>query len=212
MVFLFIVFIIFTFIIITAKIEVEIINLVIDSQNKNYVNDRYKIILRLRIWGKLPIMKLTITKQKLKKIRESIKIEEKIKKLEKKLGATIIKLGPSSNTFINILDIREESLEEDQKGYLATKIDKLIGFFKLIIQDLQDEEKSVLENAIIKTYKEKGINFDDESSDDMDNDATYYYFDFYGAETTTDQTPDTYYSSTGGGTQYFYANDKTRGQ
>ena len=83
MVFLFIVFIIFTFIIITAKIEVEIINLVIDSQNKNYVNDRYKIILRLRIWGKLPIMKLTITKQKLKKIRESIKIEKKIKKLEK---------------------------------------------------------------------------------------------------------------------------------
>ena len=83
MVFLFIVFIIFTFIIITAKIEVEIINLVIDSQNKNYVNDRYKIILRLRIWGKLPIMKLTITKQKLKKIRESIKMEEKIKKLEK---------------------------------------------------------------------------------------------------------------------------------
>ena len=67
MVFLFIAFIIFTFIIITAKIEVEIINLVIDSQNKNYVNDRYKIILRLRIWGKLPIMKLTITKQKLKK-------------------------------------------------------------------------------------------------------------------------------------------------
>ena len=84
-------------------------------------------------------------------------------KLGEKLGATIIKLGPSSNTFINILDIREESLEEDQKGYLATKIDKLIGFFKLIIQDLQDEEKSVLENAIIKTYKEKGINFKDES-------------------------------------------------
>ena len=63
LVFLFIVFIIFTFIIITAKIEVEIINLVIDSQNKNYVNDRYKIILRLRIWGKLPIIKLTITKK-----------------------------------------------------------------------------------------------------------------------------------------------------
>ena len=56
-------------------------------------------------------------------------------KLGEKLGATIIKLGPSSNTFINILDIREESLEEDQKGYLATKIDKLIGFSKLIIQD-----------------------------------------------------------------------------
>lgn len=31
------------------------------------------------------------------------------------LGGTIIKLGPSSNTYINILDIREESLEDEQK-------------------------------------------------------------------------------------------------
>lgn len=83
--------------------------------------------------------------------------------LGKALGATIIKLGPSSNTYINILDIREESLEDDQKGYLATKIEKLIGFFKLIIQDIKEEEKSLIEDAIIKTYKEKEITFKDES-------------------------------------------------
>ena len=53
--------------------------------------------------------------------------------LGKSLGATIIKLGPSSNTYINIFDIREESLEDDQKGYLATKMEKLIGFFKFKI-------------------------------------------------------------------------------
>lgn len=83
--------------------------------------------------------------------------------LGKALGATIIKLGPSSNTYINILDIREESLEDDQKGYLATKIEKLIGFFKLIIQDIKEEDKSLIEDAIIKTYKEKEITFKDES-------------------------------------------------
>ena len=83
--------------------------------------------------------------------------------LGKSLGATIIKLGPSSNTYINILDIREESLEDDQKGYLATKMEKLIGFFKLIIQDMKDEEKTELEEAIIKTYKDKEITFDDKT-------------------------------------------------
>ena len=84
-------------------------------------------------------------------------------KLGKELNGTIIKLGPGSSTYINILDIREESLEEDQKGYLATKIEKLIGFFNLIFSNIKEEEKATLEEAIIKTYKEKGITFDDKS-------------------------------------------------
>ena len=84
-------------------------------------------------------------------------------KLGKKLNGTIIKLGPSSKTYINVLDIREESLEENQKGYLATKIGKLIGFFNLIFENLKEEDKSILEEAIIKTYKEKGITFKDKT-------------------------------------------------
>ena len=84
-------------------------------------------------------------------------------KLAEKLDGTVIKLGPSSTTYINILDIREESLEDDQKGFLATKIEKLIGFFKLVFQNMSEEEKAILEEAIIKTYNEKGINFNDKS-------------------------------------------------
>lgn len=83
--------------------------------------------------------------------------------LAKNLDGTIIKIGPNSSTYINILDIREESLEEDQNGYLASKIGKLIGFFKLIFEDLKEEEKSILEEAIIKTYKQKGITFNDKT-------------------------------------------------
>ena len=83
--------------------------------------------------------------------------------LAKKLNGTIIKLGPSSNTYINIFDIREESLEENQKGYLSTKISKITGFFKLIFGDIEEDEKAVLEEKIIKTYNEKGITFEDES-------------------------------------------------
>ena len=52
-------------------------------------------------------------------------------KLCKSLEGTLIKLGPNSNTYVNIFDIREESLETDEAGYLETKIPILIGFFNL---------------------------------------------------------------------------------
>ena len=59
--------------------------------------------------------------------------------LAKNLNGTIIKLGPSSETHINIFDIREESLEENQKGYLATKIEKIVGFLKLVLGNMNEE-------------------------------------------------------------------------
>ena len=84
-------------------------------------------------------------------------------KLCDNLDGTLIKIGPSSNSFINVFDIREESLEEGEGGYLATKISKLIGFFNLIFGNINEEEKAILEEKLIEVYKEKGINFDDSS-------------------------------------------------
>ncbi|MFR8144206.1 MAG: VirB4 family type IV secretion system protein [Clostridia bacterium] len=81
----------------------------------------------------------------------------------KNLDGTLLKIGPSSNTYINIFDIREESLEENEKGYLATKIIKLIGFFNLIFGNIDEEEKAILEEKIIEVYKIKGITFNDKS-------------------------------------------------
>ncbi len=69
-----------------------------------------------------------------------------------KLGGTMLKIGPTSNTYINILDIRKESIEENEKGYLATKIGKLIGFFNLIFGELDEEEKAILEDKLIECY------------------------------------------------------------
>ena len=79
-----------------------------------------------------------------------------------KLNGTVIKIGASSNTFLNIFDIRQESIE-DEKGYLATKISRLIGFFNLIFGNLDEEEKAILEEKIIKCYNQKGITFDDKT-------------------------------------------------
>ena len=83
--------------------------------------------------------------------------------LAKNLNGTVIKIGPSSDTSINVFDIREESLEEEQEGYLSTKINKIMGFFNLIFNEINEEEKAILEEKIVKTYSKKGITFDDKS-------------------------------------------------
>lgn len=79
------------------------------------------------------------------------------------LDGTYIKLGPTSDTYINIFDIRKESIEDDEKGYLATKLGKLIGFFNLIFGEMDEEEKAIIEEKLIECYAQKGITFDDES-------------------------------------------------
>ena len=89
--------------------------------------------------------------------------EREYENICKNLGGTFIKIGPTSETYINIFDIRKESIEEEEKGYLAAKIAKLIGFFNLIFGQIDEEEKAILEEKIIECYAEKGITFEDES-------------------------------------------------
>lgn len=79
----------------------------------------------------------------------------------KNLNGTLLKIGPTSTTYINIFDIREETIEENENGYLATKIGKLIGFFNLIFGEMNEEEKAIIEEKIIECYEQKGITFDD---------------------------------------------------
>ena len=89
--------------------------------------------------------------------------EREYNNLAKNLNGTIIKIGPTSNNYINIFDIRKESVEENEHGYLATKIGKLIGFFNLIFGELNEEEKAILEEKIIEVYKNKNITFNDKT-------------------------------------------------
>ena len=114
--------------------------------------------------GKSFYTKLLILRYRLMGIEQYvIDPEREYVNLAKELNGTEIKIGPSSNTFVNVFDIREESLEDGEKGYLATKIAKLIGFFNLILGELNEEEKAILEDKIIELYNSKNINFDDES-------------------------------------------------
>ena len=92
-----------------------------------------------------------------------IEPEREYEKMCQVLDGTLLKIGPSSQTYINILDIRKESVEDSEKGYLATKIGKLIGFLNLIFGELNEEEKAMLEEKLIETYRRKGITFEDTS-------------------------------------------------
>ncbi len=89
--------------------------------------------------------------------------EREYQKLCNEINGVLLKIGPTSKTYINIFDIRQESIEENEAGYLATKISKLIGFFNLIFGEINEEEKGILENKIIECYARKGINFRDET-------------------------------------------------
>ena len=114
--------------------------------------------------GKSFYTKLLILRYKLIGIKQYIiDPEREYNSISENLKGTQIKIGPNSNTYINILDIRKESVEEGESGYLATKIGKLIGFFNLIFGELNEEEKAIMEEKIIETYKTKNITFNDDS-------------------------------------------------
>ena len=114
--------------------------------------------------GKSFYTKLLILRYRLLGIEQYvIDPEREYTNICKELNGSEIKIGPASNTYVNIMEIRKESLEDGENGYLATKISKLIGFFNLIFGELNEEEKALLEEKLIETYKLKGIDFNDNS-------------------------------------------------
>ena len=116
------------------------------------------------VLGKSFFTKLLILRSRLFGIKQYIiDPEREYTNICEKLKGTLLKIGPSSTQFINIMDIRKESIEDENKGYLATKVAKLIGFFNLIFGEINEEEKGILEEKIIECYKQKNITFDDNS-------------------------------------------------
>ena len=114
--------------------------------------------------GKSFYTKLLILRYRLLGIEQYIiDPEREYNTLCNNLNGTLLKIGPGSDTYINVFDIREESIEDDEQGYLANKISKLIGFFNLIFGRIDEEEKAILEEKLIELYKIKNITFDDKS-------------------------------------------------
>ena len=135
-------------VILTSKLDIRIINLIIDSQSKKHINDRYEIIIKLKIFGNIPILKFTLNKSRLKKIKQSRKMNEKVKQLEKdiiqnknKLDVQIIKglKEFSKNIYMEKLDLEIELGTEN--AFLTSMLVAIfssilsIGFSKIRVRE-----------------------------------------------------------------------------
>jgi len=86
------------------------------------------------------------------------------------INGKYIKLSPSSNDCINIMDIRRVSLDTDSElgssredSLLADKIQKLHIFFALLKLNITDEERHYLDTSLIECYAKREITHDNGS-------------------------------------------------
>ena len=103
MVFIFVLILIIV-LLVFSRIRIEVINFKFSSQTKRHINKDYKVIIKLCILKKIPILKVNITKTKLEKmkIKEKIKnIDFKIIQNKNKFDKNAIKAIKKSNININ---------------------------------------------------------------------------------------------------------------
>jgi hypothetical protein len=89
------------------------------------------------------------------------------------IGGEYIKISPGSQDCINVMEIRrtvspemeliDEIAYKDADSLLANKIQQLMIFFSLLIPDMSNEEEQMLDEALVKTYADFGINHDNGS-------------------------------------------------
>ena len=87
------------------------------------------------------------------------------------IGGKYVKIAPSSKDCINIMEIRKTSLSTDYEikkdtrndSILAEKLQSLMIFFSLIKNDITQDELNMLDSAVIRTYANFGIDFDNSS-------------------------------------------------
>ncbi len=149
----------------------------IDRYNTNKYKNANMCVFGTSGAGKSFYTKLLILRYRLLGIEQYIiDPEREYDILCKNLNGTLLKIGSGSNTYINVLDIREESLEDEESGYLSNKIGKLIGFFNLIFGKINEEEKALLEEKLIELYSKKNISFDDKTLYKMDEKEKKFLF------------------------------------
>lgn len=123
--------------ILTSKLDIKILNLIINSQNKKHINDRYEIIIKLKIFGTIPIIKFTLNKNKIRKMQQSLNMKEKVKQLEKdimqnknELDVQIIK---GLKEFSKVIYIEKLDLEIELGTEDAFLTSMLVAIFSSIL-------------------------------------------------------------------------------
>lgn len=97
------------------------------------------------------------------------------------IGGEFIQISPASRNCINVMEIRRVDTTvndlldgpQTEKSELAAKIQRLHVFFSLLIPDMNHEERQLLDEALIQTYKKKGITHNNDSLFDPLNPEKY---------------------------------------
>lgn len=87
------------------------------------------------------------------------------------IGGEFIRISPGSPNCINVMEIRpvdnkaNELLDGamEEQSMLSMKIDSLLIFFSILMPEITNVEEQLLDEALVKTYAEKGITNDNES-------------------------------------------------
>lgn len=110
MVFLFIL-IVFLLLIVFSKIKIEVVNFKFSSEWKRHINKDYKVIIKLCILNKIPILKINITKTRLEKLKLKDKIKDidfKVIQDNKKFDKKLVKAIKKSNIDIDYINLNVE--------------------------------------------------------------------------------------------------------
>lgn len=96
------------------------------------------------------------------------------------IGGQYVKISAGSSQNINVMEIRKKDdeasllIDGDSKvAILTNKIQQLHTFFTLLIRDITNEERQLLDEALVETYAEFGITIDNDSLIDPQNPSKY---------------------------------------
>lgn len=134
--------------------------------------------------GKTFCLQLMALRMRRKNIQVFIIAPEKGHELARacdNIGGAYLKVAPGSKYGINIMEIRPSDQrarmildgQASQRSELAMKIQSLHIFFTILIPDITHEERQLLDEAFIITYRKKGITHDNDSLWDLENPGQY---------------------------------------
>ena len=140
MVFLFI-FIMFILLFAFSKIRLEIVNFRFSSQYNRHINEDYKFVINFLGLGKIPILKISITKEKLEKInlKERIKdIDFDVIKKKNKISKNSLEAIKKSNIDIKRINLNIE-LGTENASLTSIIIPVISTFLSIILRNKIDK-------------------------------------------------------------------------
>ena len=146
-------FIILTIIImcITIKIKFQIQNLKISTNEKQHLNKEYQIKMVVYTLGFIPILKIKLNNQKIKKIINNQKIKEKIKQQETKIIEN--KVNIDKELITSLKNIKTEIKEINLKIIIGTENASLTAFTIPVISTFI----AIFLSKQIKKYNDKQV-------------------------------------------------------